>query len=310
MDTEVLVIGEALIDIVEGDRGVRELVGGSPANVAVGLARQGHGVSLLTRLGRDDRGERIAAQLEGQGHEGAGLEIDEASWTDAPTSTARARLQPDGSARYEFEIDWDVPVARRDGIRALHTGSIALFLEPGGTAVLDALQHASSSAFVSLDPNIRPALVGPHAEALERFERAAALADLVKLSDEDAEWLYPGLPGADVLTRVAGLGEAGDAGGVALARLVVMTRGGEGAIGLGPGGIAEVPAIAVTVADTIGAGDAYMASLISSALDDPAMCEDAVAFTLALRRAAVMAGITVSRAGANPPTRAEVNAAL
>lgn len=298
MDADVLVIGEALIDIVEDDGGLggsdRELVGGSPANVAVGLARQDHVVRLLTRLGRDDRGRRIAAQVEA-----SGARIDVDSWTDAPTSTARARLRSDGSAAYEFAIDWEVPVVSPDGMRAVHTGSIALFLEPGGMAVLETLRAASSAgALVSVDPNIRPALVGEHAIALERFTQAAASADLVKLSDEDAEWLYPGLSPAEVLERIAGYGP----------RLVVMTRGADGAIGLGPGGIAEVPSLTVSVSDTIGAGDAYMASLISSALDDGSMLVDADAFGSAMRRAAVMAGITVSRAGANPPTRADVDA--
>lgn len=124
MDTDVLVVGEALIDIVAGDDGAdRELVGGSPANVAVGLARQGHATRLLTRIGRDERGRRIATQIEE-----SGARVDERSFTDAPTSTARARLRPDGSAEYEFAIDWAVPAAdARDlaGVRAVHTGSIA-----------------------------------------------------------------------------------------------------------------------------------------------------------------------------------------
>jgi len=297
MHADALVIGEALIDIVETDDGERELVGGSPANVAVGLARQGHDVRLLTRLGRDARGERIADQIAA-----SGAVIDDASWTDAKTSTARARLRPDGSAEYEFAIDWVVPEITADAVRVVHTGSIALFLEPGGSAVLGVLRRAADtgSAVVTLDPNIRPALVGSHEVALARFAQAAASADLVKLSDEDAEWLYPGLDAAAVLHQIASYGP----------RLVVMTRGSSGAVGLGPGGVTSVDALAVTVADTIGAGDAYMASLISSALDDPAIFEDATTFAAALRRAAVTAGITVSRAGANPPTRAEVDAAL
>lgn len=118
------------------------------------------------------------------------------------------------------------------------------------------------------------------------------------MSDEDAAWLYPGLSAAEVLERIAEYGP----------RLAVMTRGTDGAVGLGPGDIVEVSPHPVTVADTIGAGDAYMASLISSALDEPAVFTDAGAFAAALRRAAVMAGITVSRAGANPPTRAELAA--
>lgn len=306
MDADVLVIGEALIDIVESrddsedDSGedigeaARELVGGSPANVAVGLARQGHAVRLLTRIGRDDRGRRIAAQIEE-----SGALLDERSWTDAPTSTALANLRADGSAEYEFAIDWDVPVAA-DATRAVHTGSIALFLEPGGAAVLETLRAAAGTALVSIDPNIRPALVGDHAKALARFAEAAASADLVKLSDEDAAWLYPDTTPEDVLAAIAGCGP----------RLVVMTRGSEGALGHGPGGLVAVAPFAVRVADTIGAGDAYMASLISSALDDAAVFDDADAFARALRRAAVMAGITVSRAGANPPTRAEIDAAI
>jgi len=334
MDIDVLVIGEALIDIVEGSDGDRELVGGSPANVAVGVARQRHAVQLLTRLGRDERGFRIADELAA-----SLVRIVPESWTDAPTSTARARLRSDGSAGYEFAIAWGAPVvalgeagvaatagagagavgvagvgdagvasgagtAAGSGslaigpVRAVHTGSIALFLEPGGTAVLDTLRGAAGRVLVSVDPNIRPALVGDHATAVARFADAAASADLVKLSDEDAAWLYPGLGAAEVLERIAGYGP----------RLAVMTRGADGAVGLGPGGIVEVAPHVVTVADTIGAGDAYMASLISSALDEPAVFTDGDAFAAALHRAAVMAGITVSRAGANPPTRAELAA--
>lgn len=291
---DVLVIGEALIDIVQRGETTSELVGGSPANVAVGLARQGHTVRLLTRLGADARGERIAAQIEA-----SGAVVDAASWTDAPTSTARARLQSDGSAQYDFAIDWAIPEPELQGARAVHAGSIALFLEPGGAAVLEALRAAAGSALVTVDPNIRPALVGDHASALARFAAAAACADLVKLSDEDAAWLYPASTPAEVLHAIADYGP----------RAVVMTRGGEGAIGLGPGGVAEVSALPVTVVDTIGAGDAYMASLLSSVLADAAVFDNADAFTAALRRAAVTAGLTVARAGANPPTRAEVDAA-
>lgn len=308
MDTDVLVIGEALIDIVEGPDGAFELVGGSPANVAVGVARQRHRAWLLTRVGRDERGYRIADELAA-----SLVRIVPESWTDSPTSTARARLRADGSAEYEFAIDWVTPVVGFAGaegptgaegsievarVRAVHAGSIALFLEPGASAVLESLRAAAGTALVSVDPNIRPALVGDHDVALARFADAAASADLVKLSDEDAAWLYPDLTAEQVLERIAGYGP----------RLVVMTRGADGAIGLGPGGLVEVEPHVVDVADTIGAGDAYMASLISSALDDDAVFSDADAFAAALRRAAVMARITVSRVGANPPTRAELAA--
>lgn len=296
MEQRVLVIGEALIDIVETADGSRELVGGSPANVAVGLARLGHLTALQTRIGRDPRGARIAEHIAS-----AGAALTPQSWGDAATSTARARLGADGSASYLFDIDWRMPAPDLDGIALVHSGSIALFLEPGGAVVLETLRHAArSGALVSLDPNIRPALVGDRDAALARFGDAVRAADLVKLSDEDAAWLYPGRRPEEVLADIAAHGP----------RLVVMTRGSAGAMALGPDGILEAPAWPVDVADTIGAGDAYMASLVASALDDPMLFTSEAAVERAMRRAAVAAGITVSRVGANPPTRAEVDAAL
>ncbi|MCT9819068.1 PfkB family carbohydrate kinase [Microbacterium sp. W1N] len=290
-DTHALVIGEALIDIVETAQGARELVGGSSANVAVGLARQGLPVRLHTRIGRDARGAMIAEHVAS-----AGVALTAPSWSDAATSTARAAIQPDGSARYTFDIDWSVPAPSLDGAALVHAGSIGLFLQPGGDTVLAALEGAGD-ALVTLDPNIRADLVGDHAAALAHFERAAAAADLVKLSDEDAAWLYPGASAERVLEAIAAHG----------VRAVVMTRGADGVLALGPSGLVEVAALPVTVADTIGAGDAYMASLVFSALDDASLLRAPDAFEWALRRAAVTAGITVSREGADPPRRGEVD---
>lgn len=296
MEEQVLVIGEALIDIVETADGTRELVGGSPANVAVGLARLGHRTALHTHIGRDARGARIAEHVASSR---AGL--TPGSWGDAPTSTARARLAADGSASYVFDIDWRIPAPVLGSVALVHSGSIALFLEPGGEVTLEALRHAAhGGALVSVDPNIRPALVGDHSDALRRFGDAARTADLVKLSDEDAAWLYPGRQPEEVLADIAAHGP----------RLVVMTRGAAGAMALGPDGIVAAAAWPVAVADTIGAGDAYMASLISSAVDDPLLFTSEPAVERAMRRAAVAAGITVARSGANPPTRAELDAAL
>lgn len=288
---EVLVLGEALVDIVETADGVTEHVGGSPANVAVGVARLGVPVRLVTRLGRDERGERIARHVRD-----AGAKVAEASWTDASTDTARARIRPDGSAEYEFDVAGVVPPVALDGAALVHTGSIALFLDPGGETCLAALEAARGDAIVTVDPNIRPALVGARETALARFARAAAAADLVKLSDEDAEWLWPGVDAPTVLETIARLGAA----------VVVMTRGGDGAIGRAPDGtVVEVAGVPVVVADTIGAGDSFMASLIAT-LVDRGVPTDAEALVRALRIAARAAAITVSRPGANPPTRAEL----
>ncbi|MFS0712978.1 PfkB family carbohydrate kinase [Microbacterium sp. 2P01SA-2] len=288
---EVLVLGEALVDIVETEGGETEHVGGSPANVAVGVARLGVAVRLATRLGRDERGERIARHVRD-----AGADVAEGSWTDAPTDTARARIRPDGSAEYRFDVAGVVPPVSPGDAALVHTGSIALFLDPGGEACLAALEAARGSAIVTVDPNIRPALVGSRETALVRFARAAAAADLVKLSDEDAEWLWPDADLRTVLETIAGLGAA----------VVVITRGGDGAIGRGrDGAVVEVDGVRVTVADTIGAGDSFMASLIATLVDRGVPAE-ADALAEALRVAARAAAITVSRPGANPPTRAEL----
>ncbi|MFJ6677558.1 PfkB family carbohydrate kinase [Microbacterium sp. NPDC091382] len=295
----VLVVGEALIDIVERDGTDAEHVGGSPANVAVGIARQGVSATLLTRLGRDDRGRRIADQVTA-----SGAEVDESSWTDAATSTARARLRGDGSAEYDFDIVWALDAAAAgaaaDAASVVHSGSIALFLQPGGEVALTTLERAREAGrIVTVDPNVRPALVGDDPRPVA--ERAFGAASLVKLSDEDAEALYPGMSAEQVLETIAAFGP----------RIVVMTRGGEGALAVGAAGTVEVAPLRVDVADTIGAGDAFMASLITSIVDDAdLLAGDADALQRALRRAVVMAGITVSRPGANPPTRAEVDAAL
>lgn len=290
---EVLVLGEALVDVVESAGSVSEHVGGSPANVAVGVSRLGVPVRLATRLGRDARGERIAAHLRA-----SAVEISETAWTDAATDSAHARIQADGSAQYTFAVAG--VVAPDDGGETVlvHTGSIALFLDPGGETCLAALEAARGRAIVTVDPNIRPALVGAHDAALARFARAAAAADLVKLSDEDAAWLWPDTPADEVLETIAAWGTGA----------VVMTRGAEGAIGRAPDGVlVTVPGATVAVADTIGAGDSFMASLIAT-LVERGVPADADALRAALELAARAAAITVSRPGANPPTRAELEA--
>ncbi len=234
----------------------------------------------------------------------SGAGIHASSWTDAATSTARALLRVDGSAEYDFDIEWELDAAAAEAAAGaasvVHSGSIALFLQPGGEVALATLERAREAGrVVTVDPNVRPALVGDDPRPVA--ERAFAAATLVKLSDEDAEALYPGVPAEQVLETIAALGP----------QIVVMTRGGEGALALGASGHVEVAPLRVDVADTIGAGDAFMASLITSLVDDAQLLTgDADALHRALRRAVVTAGITVSRPGANPPTRTEVDAAL
>lgn len=288
-----LVIGEALIDIVTGARPHGEYIGGSPANVAVGVARLGHAVDLLTCLGRDARGERISAHFADEA-----VRLLPESWSAESTSTAVADIADDGSAQYTFDLHWSIPAFTPPPADLVHTGSIGLFADPGGREVLRQLRESSSS-LITLDPNVRPDLVGEHAAALARFEEAVGLCDLVKLSDEDAAWLYPGADPHDVAAHIAALGP----------RLVAITLGADGALGWSAEATVRVPAVVVEVADTISAGDSFMASLIADLLDRGL---DAVegSWREVLTRAACAAAIAVSWPGAHPPTRAELATAL
>jgi fructokinase len=292
--TPVLVIGEALIDIVERDGGSAEHVGGSPANVALTLARLGHRATLVTDVADDDRGRRIVAHLGDSG-------VTVRHGDSARTSTARAVLREDGSAEYVFDLSWDPPAADPAGAAHVHTGSIAIYLEPGGSSVVELLEALPAGVTASVDANIRPDLVGGHADALARFERVAAACEIVKLSDEDAEWLYPTMQLDDVLTRLLALGP----------QLAIVTRGAEGLLLASSVARATVPAERVVVADTIGAGDSAMGAVLDEAfrqgLGAPnGMLLDEPALRAIGRWAARIAGITTSRAGANPPRRAEL----
>ena len=303
------VIGEALVDVVsrEGEE-PRAHVGGSPMNVAVGLARLGHDVQFLGRYGRDEYGRQVAAHLTGNG---VRLPFD----ADAlPTSVAQATLDETGAASYEFQLDWslDVSPERIDELLrdtdALHAGSIGAMLEPGATVVGQALERARGHALISYDPNCRPSIIPDSSDARARAEKIVALCHVIKASDEDLLWLYPHRSIEDSARAWLKAG----------ARLVVVTRGvmGPWAVSRGTGrdGV-EVPAARVTVADTVGAGDSFMAALLSgladrnilgptaaSALDEL----DGAQLTELLRHAAAAAGVTVSRSGADLPTRADL----
>jgi fructokinase len=301
-------VGEALVDVVETPDGERaEHPGGSPANVALTAARLGHPVELLTWLGADEQGRMVAGHLAD-----SGVVVHPSSFGATRTPTALARIDRDGVAAYEFDLDWQLAQVVVDGdVAVVHTGSIAAVAptEPPG-ALLDLLARARTSATISYDPNLRPSIMGSAASVRADVEQIVALADVVKVSDEDLAWLRPGLDPADV---VAGwVAEHGLA-------LGVVTRGGAGSLALlGDGRRVEVAAPRVAVVDTVGAGDSFMGALLH-ALDVRALTgvggrdrlralsTDDVADVLAF--AARVAAVTVSRAGANPPTLAELDRA-
>ena len=289
---DVIVVGEALVDVISTSEGTVEHPGGSPANVAYGLSRLGVRTSLLTSIGNDERGALIERHLSS-----AGVALLPGSKSEGRTASATATLGADGSASYDFDVSWELqPVHPASLPKVLHTGSIASFLAPGASSVRSLLEQAHRECLVSYDPNIRPALLGSHAEALAIFEGLVPLTDVVKLSDEDSAWLYPGLQFEDAAAHILGLG----------AGLAVITMGGRGSLMATPANRLHVPAVPTEVSDTIGAGDSYMAALIYGLL-----CRSTDGFAPSVletlgRTASKAAAITVGRPGANPPTLGEL----
>ena len=304
------VIGEALMDVVRRSSGEEAHVGGSPLNVAVGLARLEHPVQFIGRFGKDPYGDAIAAHLR------SSSVLVPFPPDGKPSSVATAVVDDDGAASYTFDLSWELPgLAERlpfmlQGASLLHTGSIATMLEPGASEVLAAVEHAHPNTTISFDPNCRPSIITDKDFAREQTERFVALADVVKASDEDLEWLYPGVDVRESARRWLSLG--GHEGPA----MVVVTRGAAGPWGITAAGEAEAPTPKVKVADTVGAGDSFMAALLSGIVDrglDGAQNRgDLRALPAGILRellvhAAAAAAVTVSRAGANPPTRAELN---
>ncbi len=305
MADRVLVIGEMLIDIVRTpDGAVAEYVGGSPANVAMGLARLGHPVDFATVLGEDDHGIRCVSLLEE-----TGVEVLPGSRHPEPTSTADATIDDSGAASYLFDLHWDLPkVELPAGTAHVHTGSIATTLRPGEVEVTAALVRARPGATTSYDPNVRPTIMGAADVVRAHVEELVAFSDVVKASDEDIAFLYPGRSASEVMSRWAQLGPG----------LVLVTLGNHGVTYRvsGTGEEGHQPARADIVVDTVGAGDSFMAGLISGLLDSGLLGsadarERLAAAALpevgpAIDRALATSGVTVSRAGAYSPTRDEL----
>jgi fructokinase len=304
-----IVVGEALVDLV-GQRGGRTLAahpGGSPANVALGLGRLGVPVTLKTRLGRDSFGEMIRGHLEA-----SGVRVDGGPGEGVSTSLAIATLAA-GIASYDFRIEWDVgdlsplPVETR----CLHTGSLATALAPGKDSVVDLIQreHERGRVTISYDPNVRPALLGEPARARPDIERLVTLSDVVKVSDEDLRWLYPDRSDEEVAQDWLALGPA----------LVVVTRGGAGVYAVAADVELRRDAVPIDLVDTVGAGDSFTsglldglhrADLVGAARRDALAGIDRATLESVVEEAALIAAITCSRPGADPPTRAELDAAL
>jgi fructokinase len=309
------VVGEVIVALVADDEGrLVPVPGGSPANVALALARLGEQVQLHARFGRDALGARCRDHLASNG-----VGLDHAVAALEPSTLAQATVGEGGAARYDFwttgTSDWqwseaELAVIPLPNAVALHSGSIASWTAPGRGPVLESIRTAAATGDVTLsyDPNVRQGLMGPPERARELVEAYVRLVHVVKASDEDVAFLYPDLATDEVLKRWHHLG----------ATLAVMTTGDEGARATITGGVgAAIVPPKVDVVDTVGAGDTFMGALLAAlhhrgllgvgprerlaGLDEQSLGE-------VLRWAAGAAAVTCSRQGCNPPTKAEADA--
>lgn len=302
----ILVVGESLVDVVTHADGTRhEHAGGSPANVAVALARLGAPTELATAYADDRLGRLLDTHLQA-----AGVALAGDPHILSRTSTAAARLDRSGAAAYDFDLDGELaePIPTAPPL-LVHTGSLAAVLEPGASTVAATVARLSGVATVSYDINARPAATGAGPDLVRRVEALVAATDIVKASDEDLATLYPGRETAACAHHLLGLG----------AGAVVVTWGGHGASCFSERGRVDSPAQDVRVEDTIGAGDSFCAAtldglrrlgLLGAERRGELRALSLEGWSGVLERAGRAAAITVSRPGADPPTCLELDGAV
>ena len=305
----IVIGGEALVDLVDDRRSPCPVAGGGPFNTAIAFGRLHVPVGFLGSISRDAYGEMLADRLVD-----AGVDTSLVRWSDAPTPHAVVHRQHDGRNEYTFQLSGtalldmspeDLPVLPEEAW-AVHVGTLALAVDPPATAYEALVGREAGRRRIIFDPNVRPAIFGDAASYRRRFERLAQLADLVKLSDDDAAWIYPDLSIEEVLDIILGLGP----------RIVAVTRGEHGAVAASCDGFADVAGIAVAVVDTVGAGDSFGAALVTTLVEEGVFgpgatrtADDAV-LDRAVTYAVAASAISCTRTGAVPPSRDEIDAQL
>jgi fructokinase len=296
----IWVCGEVLIDVLP----TGPVVGGGPANTAKALARLDHEVQFIGGLSTDTYGVMARKELDRDGV-GLGLALE----SNKPTSTATVKLDSSGSATYTFVIDgtatfdfspsW-LPDPERLKPSVLHIGTLATVVEPGATVLFDWAIKCAEFAPIVFDPNIRPSFLSDREKYSQAVEKWMAISSVVKLSDEDIAWLYPD----ETMDEVAHRWLSGETS------LVVITRGEKGIIGYTHGAQEEVEGAKVVVVDTVGAGDTVGAIIVEAVIKNSVAGVVGQVLVDTLHKAAIAAGITVSRTGAQPPRMHELVEAL
>ncbi len=288
----VWVVGEALMDLIPVNGERVPMVGGGPANTAKAVARLGYTAQFIGGISSDEFGSAIEEELLR-----SGVDLSLVLRGDLPTALAIATIDSHGLAKYDFELDgttsfafnssW-LPSGEPD---VIHIGSVATMLEPGASELLKWVEEKSVP--IVFDPNVRPSIQGDKGLYRAAIERWIGVSTIVKLSEDDLNWLY----GDESI--VSSWLESGP-------ELVIVTRAEKGLTAYGKGFSLGVPALKVDVVDTVGAGDTIGAVVVEGVLIHGANALRGEVLQDVLERAARAASITCSRAGANPPTRDEL----
>ncbi len=291
----LVVVGESLIDIVMSGPRPTEHVGGGPLNIAVGLARLDQSPLLITQTGSDDYADLIFEHL----HRNQ-VQVVASPTTTGRTNTAKAFLDDNGVAEYEFDLEWTLPHQELPRCDVLHVGSLGTALDPGRVSVIDLVDQAwGRDVVVSFDPNLRSQFLESREQAWQDIETIGERSTVIKMSADDVELVHPGADPGDI-ARTLLTGQRTE--------LVVITHGADGATGYTQTLEVHADAPAVKLVDTVGAGDSFMSAMLAILMEKDALTSygDGLPDTEAglhevLAGAAQAAAITCSRPGADPP---------
>lgn len=306
----IVCCGEALIDMLPrqtaaGETAFAPYVGGAVFNTAIALGRLDLPVGFFTGMSTDFYGDMLKNALER-----SNVDLARVKFSDRPTTLAFVRLTG-GHASYLFYDEntagrmlfpEDMPVIG-DDVEAMHFSCISLIPEPCGSTYEGLMAREHSKRVMMFDPNIRKSFIADKPAHLARMKRMLAMADIVKLSDEDLDWFGETGNPAEITARWLALGPS----------LVVITSGADGLAAFTRNHAVSAPAPPVTVVDTVGAGDTINAGILASLRDQGLLTKTALAkltedqIRTMLDFSARAAAVTVSRAGANPPTRADID---
>jgi len=301
LSNQVWVVGEVLIDLIPDADQHLAIVGGGPANTAKALAKLGVKTYFIDGISSDKYGQMAKAELIS-----ANVSLDCAQYSNKPTCTAKVTLSSSGSASYEFVIEgtatfdfsdlW-LPDPQSLKPSLLHIGTLATVIEPGASVLFNWAQSVAHIAPIVFDPNIRPAVLGNRDEYVKKVEKWVAISSAVKVSDEDLNWLYPGKAINEIVNKWLEVG----------VELVVVTLGDKGITAYRENEQRSVDAVKVVVADTVGAGDTVGAVLVEAIVKNGLDKLTGEVLKSMLNRAVKAAAITVSRTGANPPSKEEID---